>query len=1237
MRKFCWFITAPAAFVFVIIAFSSCRNSSANLEQPPPPEYAPPVVQPLKLSKPVKINLDSIKAVRVHPVIKPFDLDKLPAQSYDTAGFKPFKYPVEEAKFDYNALPEKDLDIDKLPSHPLKFKTYILPPPKLMKGAKPELKNGNLYLFGFGGDQGSQRKDPRCLFTDHEGFLWIATTTGLYRYDGENLLLILSYDKEEYTYGMVQDNLGNIWLSGYDGGIAVLDLKDGILKRLGGGQGVSGLRAFSFTMDKQQRIWVTLIDGGINIIDLKTRTIKLLDKAHGLFTSAEAERIMRDKNDNIWIGTRGGGINIVDLKNKRIRHLDKINGLRSDSVGSIIYDHKGRIWLAMYGGTVNVVDLQKDSIQTINEAQLPLHTVFWSLLLQDNEGKIWIGVDGLTIIDPDKRTVKYLKENNGLVSHFLSSIIQDSRGQVWIGTPYGLNMVSNNNAVIDHIGKEYVAGLTEDQQGYIWQTALGHGVDILNQKKETSRHLGVKEGLATDNTNDIKAINRSIIISTDSGLEIVDTGRKTITYMGGKQGLDSNTTATYSINDFTADEAGRLWIGEYFGGGLEVYDPQNKTLKRLGKVPWLIDKNIYNTCIDKQGQIWVSTRSGGIDRIDPKAGTIQYLNNVPALKDEAVLFPDDEGNIWMGTYEGIYIADIKHDKLVFLSTSQGAINEKILSLLQHNGRIYAGTSRKRIMVIKPPAEGVSSNKKWEVGFSSMAYNNYNNPMITKDGLYWSGEVGINVLDLSKKDTFKSSPYITGINVYDYPMYFTDRERFNSSITDTLWELNEEKHYLKDEALLSTSYALQSGLNWDGVTGPGNMPVDLTIPYDQNLIRFNYSSFNLTPHDSTLYRYVLIGKDKKWSDITGDGSTINYMNLKPGKYTFEVISREADNVWSQPAKFSFTINPPWWQTWWAYTIYVVVFFGTIWGFVTLRSRQLVKEKRILEHKVHVRTEEVIQQKEEIEAQRDNLEKSFKELKNAQTQLIQSEKMASLGELTAGIAHEIQNPLNFVNNFSEVNTELIDELQQGIDNGNYDEVKAIAGDIKENQQKISQHGKRADFIVKGMLLHSRNNSGERQLTNINVLADEFFKLSYHGLRAKDKSFNAEMTTHFGENLPAITVVQQDIGRVLLNLFNNAFYATNQKAKTAGAFYKPEVLVSTTSENGQVIIKVKDNGVGIPDTIKEKIMQPFFTTKPTGEGTGLGLSLTYDMVVKGHGGSIQVNSKEGEGSEFIISLPV
>jgi signal transduction histidine kinase len=278
----------------------------------------------------------------------------------------------------------------------------------------------------------------------------------------------------------------------------------------------------------------------------------------------------------------------------------------------------------------------------------------------------------------------------------------------------------------------------------------------------------------------------------------------------------------------------------------------------------------------------------------------------------------------------------------------------------------------------------------------------------------------------------------------------------------------------------------------------------------------------------------------------------------------------------------------------------------------------------------------EQKEEIEAQRDDLEKTLTDLKITQTQLIQSEKMASLGELTAGIAHEIQNPLNFVNNFSEVNTELIEEMEQEITKGHFDEVKAIAADVKTNQLKISQHGKRADFIVKGMLQHSRASTGEKQPTNLNMLADEFLKLSFHGLRAKDKSFNAEMATHFDPDLPGINVAQQEIGRVLLNLYNNAFYAVNQKAKTAAAGYKPEVSVSTATENGQVVIKVKDNGNGIPDAIKDKIMQPFFTTKPTGEGTGLGLSLSYDIVVKGHGGKIEVDTEMGEFTEFIIYLP-
>ena len=266
----------------------------------------------------------------------------------------------------------------------------------------------------------------------------------------------------------------------------------------------------------------------------------------------------------------------------------------------------------------------------------------------------------------------------------------------------------------------------------------------------------------------------------------------------------------------------------------------------------------------------------------------------------------------------------------------------------------------------------------------------------------------------------------------------------------------------------------------------------------------------------------------------------------------------------------------------------------------------------------------------------LESTLNNLKSTQSQLIQSEKMASLGELTAGIAHEIQNPLNFVNNFSEVSKELLDEMKTELDNGNTSEAKGIADDVIQNLEKINHHGKRADAIVKGMLQHSQTSSGTKEPTDINALADEYLRLSYHGLNAKDKLFNASLKTNFDETIGKINIIPQDIGRVILNLINNAFYAVNEKSKQQKEGYEPTVSVSTKKINGKVEIKVADNGNGIPQKIADKIFQPFFTTKPTGQGTGLGLSLSYD-IVKAHGGELKVETKEGEGSEFIIQLPV
>jgi signal transduction histidine kinase len=377
-------------------------------------------------------------------------------------------------------------------------------------------------------------------------------------------------------------------------------------------------------------------------------------------------------------------------------------------------------------------------------------------------------------------------------------------------------------------------------------------------------------------------------------------------------------------------------------------------------------------------------------------------------------------------------------------------------------------------------------------------------------------------------------------------------------------------------------------------------------------------------------YMLENYDISWKSA-GQNLTASYFNVPPGKYVFRVKAANSEGVWAEKT-MDIIIRPPWWRTVWAYIFYALVFIAAIFGFDRFMRRQIVQRER-----QKAREKELAQAKE--------IEKAYKELKATQAQLIQSEKMASLGELTAGIAHEIQNPLNFVNNFSEVSNELIAELKSEKAKGKSERDEALEGeilnDISQNLEKILHHGKRADAIVKGMLQHSRTSSGAKEPTDINELADEYLRLSYHGLRAKEKSFNADFKTDFDVTIGNINIIPQDIGRVLLNLINNAFYAVQVKTHGGASLqqtpspYNPTVTVSTKNMGTHVEIRVKDNGPGIPTEIKDKIFQPFFTTKPTGQGTGLGLSLSYD-IVKAHGGELKVETKEGEGTEFIIQLP-
>jgi signal transduction histidine kinase len=396
---------------------------------------------------------------------------------------------------------------------------------------------------------------------------------------------------------------------------------------------------------------------------------------------------------------------------------------------------------------------------------------------------------------------------------------------------------------------------------------------------------------------------------------------------------------------------------------------------------------------------------------------------------------------------------------------------------------------------------------------------------------------------------------------------------------------------------------------------------VSLSYQDNMLNIEFVSLSLSKPQKNQFAYRLIGLSDQWYQL-GTKREISLTGLTPGKYILEVKGSNGDGVWNEnPDTLHITILPPWWRTWWAYTLYAIIFIAGVFAFIRYRSRSLKAQNIRLEHKVAIRTNE--------------LKQSLENLKSTQAQLIQSEKMASLGELTAGIAHEIQNPLNFVNNFSEVNTELIEDLEQEANKGNLNEVKTIVKDIKENELKINHHGKRADSIVKNMLQHSRVGSGQKELTNINGLADEYLKLAYHGMRAKDKSFNATLQTDFDPSIGKINIVAQDIGRVLLNLYNNAFYALNEKQKQNIPGYEPTIALSTKKIGNKISINVKDNGNGISQNVLDKIFQPFFTTKPTAQGTGLGLSLAYD-IVKSHGGEIKVETQEGEGSKFVVELP-
>ena len=812
-----------------------------------------------------------------------------------------------------------------------------------------------------------------------------------------------------------------------------------------------------------------------------------------------------------------------------------------------------------------------------------------AFIKEDITGSIWIGSmwSGINRYDTLTKKITHYEGSNGFADSSAWNAFISRDGTLWFSTQSdNLFRVGNFPKTINSINEDGGAhGLLEDKEGGLWVGTKGKGLLQYDKQKNLVhrfRNNPSDPNSLFDNSIDwLFQNNRDTIwLGTDDGVGIFNTVTKQFSrFPLGFTFKARNGSAIYSIFQ---DKLGYKWFATGEGivrynaadGSFKRYQPNEKDSGAIGS------NRIISFLEDREDGFWVGAYNAGINHLNRQTDRFEhYLPGSNGIN----MYQDKEGTIWAGTDKGLYRYNKKDDVFLpfFDSKSEFSI-VYIFGIIEDNKQNLWVVTPSAIVKINPARDNIFT---YGSNFGITAFSLSPNAIYkTKEGQLLIGHENGFYTFLPKELDFKTD--------------------FKINVTD---------FFINNRTVLPGKESpLQQRV--EDIT-------ELSLKYNQNSFAFNFATNDYRSPQSTRYFTMLENYDNEWREAVREKYS-SYVNVPNGNYVFRIKAYNIDGTKAEKM-ITIHVNPPWWKTWWAYCVYGLLLLSAIFVIYRYQKQRIIHLER--------------QKRQQFElAQAKEIEKAYTELKATQAQLIQSEKMASLGELTAGIAHEIQNPLNFVNNFSEVNKELIDELREEQkketrDLGNENE---ILNNIEDNLEKINHHGKRADAIVKGMLQHSRTSTGTKEPTDINALCDEYLRLSYHGLRAKDKSFNATIKTDFDATIEKINIIPQDIGRVLLNLYNNAFYAVNEKIQMNIRDYQPAVSVSTKKTNDKVEIRVGDNGNGIPQNIVDKIFQPFFTTKPTGQGTGLGLSLSYD-IIKAHGGEIKAETKEGEGSEFIILL--
>ena len=796
-----------------------------------------------------------------------------------------------------------------------------------------------------------------------------------------------------------------------------------------------------------------------------------------------------------------------------------------------------------------------------------------------------------------------------------TQLFEDSRGRVWIGARKGIYRMSEPISQTHLENKDnyhkvgWVNTIMEDSKHTIW-IGTRNGLFIYSEQDQDLTRLSEQEDLVL---GPIKFITEDHaghlwIMNEKSGIYLLDPISKKIVKHFNFSERENDGLPSKHITGIFIHSNGDIFLTSWKGNFNVEFDKQKEAF-----VPLILDlPKTFDIQEDQSGRIWVSGESG-VFHFHPDS-LIYHQFEIPELESNDEITIGRAGQIWISGLDGLALIDLKYDTTRIFDFKSDFLEFSILT-----GIIYDRNDQLWV----PTLEGLyildaNTFTQTKLGKSDGIRDlDYLSPLLARS----NGDILLGSKDLYE---IKIDELLASSESDPPRVLLTELEVMNKKVK------------VSDHGMLSRSLFATNSID---------------LNYQEKDISITATAIHYDNSSQNIYSWKLENYDRSWSKPSKE-RRIHYTNLPPGTHTLKVKAANFKGQWSsKPTELAIQISPPWWDTTGAH-----IFYGLTLCYLVWQIQRYQKRRTLIRERERVRIRELAQAKE--------IEKAYTQLKATQSQLIHSEKMASLGELTAGIAHEIQNPLNFVNNFSEVSGELIHEAKEELDRGDVSEAKAILDDLNQNLNKINHHGERASSIVKGMLDHSRSSAGEKVATDVNNLCDEYIRLAYHGMRAKDKSFNVMYETDFQDDIPPINIVPQDIGRVILNLVNNAFQAVQdytpskelntERTQSEAEEYQPMIKIKTaltgghpgfnlsevevtTGVGGQrwLVITISDNGPGIPDEIRDKIFQPFFTTKATGQGTGLGLSLSYD-IVKAHGGNLSSSSVEGAGSAFQVRLP-